>query len=75
MSRFKASDEFIAWAQSLSGMLTKIRTDYGGISKMVERPDWDENKTDIAVKLLNSLGVNVNKVKKELADHVSGKFG
>jgi hypothetical protein len=70
-----ASDEFIVWAQSLSGMLTKMRTEYGSISEMVERPEWDGAKTDLALKLLKTLRTNLTKVEKELASHVNGKFG
>jgi hypothetical protein len=72
---FPASDEFIVWAQSLSGMLTKMRTEYGSVSEMVERPDWDGAKTDLALKLLKTLRTNLTKVEKELTNHVSGKFG
>ena len=73
--RFTASDEFIAWAQSLSGMLTKIKTEYGSAAEMAERPDWDNAKTDFALNLLRSLRVNLSKVEKELSDHAKGKFG
>jgi hypothetical protein len=74
-SQFISSDEFIAWTKSLSGLLTKIRTEYGGAANMVERSDWDESKTDLALKLIKSLRVSISKVEKELAHHVAGKFG
>jgi hypothetical protein len=74
-NRYPASDEFIVWAQSLSGMLTKMRTEYGSVAEMVEGPDWDEAKTDLALKLLKTLRTNLVKVEKELANHVNGKFG
>jgi hypothetical protein len=73
--RYPVSDEFIVWAQSLSGMLTKMRTEYGSISEMVERSDWDGSKTDLALKLLKTLRTNLTKVEKELTSHVDGKFG
>jgi hypothetical protein len=73
--RYPTSDEFIVWAQSLSGMLTKMRTEYGSISEMVERPDWDDGKTDLALKLLKTLRTNLTRVEKELANHVNSKFG
>jgi hypothetical protein len=73
--QYPASDEFIVWAQSLSGMLTKMRVEYGSISEMVERPDWNGAKTELALKLLKTLRTNLTKVEKELASHVSGKFG
>lgn len=53
--RFPASDEYVVWAQSLSGMLTKIKTTYGSVSEMVEHPDWDESKTQFFL-LLGNLG-------------------
>jgi hypothetical protein len=75
MTKFDASDEFIAWTQSLSGMLTKMRTEYGSISEMVEHPQWDESKTSLALKLLRSLRGNLSKLEKELSSHVDGKLG
>ena len=43
-TQFTASDDFIVWAQSLSGMLTKMRTEYGSTQELLEHPDWDEAK-------------------------------
>ena len=74
-SKFAASDEFIIWAQSLSGMLTKIKTQYGGIAEMVEHPAWDEGKTNYALSLITSLRKHVDQVEEELAVHVKEKFG
>ncbi len=73
--KFLASDKFIAWEQSLSGMLTTMKTEYGSISSMVERADWDGAKTDFALTLLRSLRSNITKLEKELSDHVNGKSG
>ena len=73
--KFLASDKFVAWAQSLSGMLTTMKTEYGSISDMVERSDWDGAKTEFALTLLRSLRSNITKIEKELSDHVKGKFG
>jgi hypothetical protein len=72
---FPASDEFIAWAQSLSGMLTNIRTEYGGIAEMVEHPAWDEAKTQFAVALIKSLHSHLAQIDAELTNHVQEKFG
>ena len=72
---FTASNEFTASAQSVSGMLTKIKTEYGGISAMVERADWDTAKTDFALSLLRTLRSHVTKIEKELSSHVKGRFG
>ncbi len=41
-----ASDEFIVWAESLSRMLTSLRTSYGTTEDMLECPDWNEGKTE-----------------------------
>jgi hypothetical protein len=60
--RFPASDEFIVWAQSLSGMLTRIRTEYGGVDQMLEHPDWDEDKTPYVVQLVKSLHEHLGEI-------------
>ena len=73
--QYPASDEFIVWAQSLSGMLTKLRTEYGSMAEMVECPQWDRARTDFALKLLKTLRTHVTKAEKELANHVKGQFG
>lgn len=52
-----------------------MKTEYGGISEMVERPDWDDSKTKPMLNLLKALKLNISKVEKELNDHVRGKFG
>jgi hypothetical protein len=72
--KFAASDEFIAWAQSLSGMLTKLRTEYGSIAEMVEHPAWDEGKTEYAMSLVKSLRKHLSKMDTELSSHVEEKF-
>ena len=46
---FPASDDFIAWAQSLSGLLTKMRTEFGSMGEMIESPGWDEGRTHYAL--------------------------
>jgi hypothetical protein len=73
--KFAASDEFIVWAQSLSGMMTKIKTQYGSIADMVENSSWDEGKTPIALSLVKSLHRHVREIDKELSRHVSEKLG
>jgi hypothetical protein len=45
--RFSASDEFVVWAQGLSGTLTKMKTRYGNIADMVEHRKWNEGKTTL----------------------------
>ncbi len=73
--QFPASDEFVVWAQSLSGMLTKIKTTYGSVSEMVEHPEWDEGKTRYFLQLVKGLRRHLVTVDKELSEHVSGKSG
>jgi hypothetical protein len=70
-----ASDEVIVWLQSLSGMLTKIKTEYGSFPEMVEHPDWDEGRTDIALRLIGALREHLQTIETELAADVKGKFG
>ena len=73
--KFTASDEFIASAQSLSGMATRIRTQYGSIGEMVESASWDEGKTGVALSMIKALEKEVRTINKELARHVTEKFG
>jgi hypothetical protein len=72
---FPASTEFILWAQSLSGLLTRLKTDYGQITEMVERPTWDEGKTTFALALIRSLRVDLAQLEEELSAHVEEKLG
>jgi len=73
--KFPASDEFIVWAQSLSGMLTKLSTEYGGIAEMVEHRAWDEGKTQYAMALIHSLHRHIAQIDAELSCHVKEKLG
>lgn len=75
LMRFSASDEFMAWATSLSGMFTKIRTEYGSVAEMVESPEWDEGRTERALILIKSLHTQLAKIEKELTIHVNQKYG
>jgi len=73
--RFPASEEFIVWAQSLSGMLTRIRTEYGDVGQMLAHPDGGEGKTQCAFQLVRSLHEHLGEISAEMTSHVSGKFG
>lgn len=76
MSRkFDASEQFVVWAQSLSGMLTKITTEFGSVSEMVESSTWDDSKTEYALSLVKALHRHLRQIDKELSRHVSEKFG
>lgn len=73
--RFPASDDFIAWAHSLSGMLAKMHTRYGTIAEMIEHPEWDESQTEYAISIIKSLCEHLNQIDEELSSHVNEKFG
>ena len=75
MKDYPASDDVVVWLQSLSGMLTRVKTQYGSFPEMVEHPDWDEGRTDLVLRLIGSLREHLQNVEKELSDHVNGKFG
>jgi len=74
MTSHPASDEFIVWLESLSGMLTQVDTKYGGIAELVEHSDWDENRTLHVCNLIRALHVHIREVDLELSDHVHGKY-
>lgn len=74
-SKYPASDEFLAWAQSLSAMLTRLRTTYGTVAELIEHPEWDEGKTEYAEQLVKSLRKHIHDVEMEFRKHVSGKSG
>lgn len=68
-----ASHEFIVWAESLSGMLTSLRTSYGSTEEMLERPDWDESKTEYLLELVRCLRDDLTMLDEEMRDHVEAK--
>ena len=74
MSRFPLSDEFIAWASSLSAYCTTIKVEYGGIENLVQDPEWDRDKTVLAMTLLKGLKASVAKLEKELRDDVENTY-
>jgi hypothetical protein len=65
------SDEFIQWAESLSGFVAQIDLEYGGVAEMVEHPQWDSARNQYAVALLEGLRKDVGKLAKELKVHVN----
>jgi transcription termination factor NusB len=73
VQRHLASEEFVVWAQSLSGMLTMFRTSYGSIEEMLEHSDWDEGKTEYLLQLVQGLHSDLKKLDKEISDHVKTK--
>jgi hypothetical protein len=75
MSNYSASDQFVVWLESLSGMLTKIKTEYGGIIALTEHPNWDENRTIHVRRLVHALRIHLDSIDEELADYVDEKYG
>lgn len=71
----EASDQFIVWLQSVSGMLTTIKNEYGSIEQLVEHPEWDEGRTLLAQRLVNALHSHIREIDEELTEHVSQKYG
>lgn len=71
----KASDQFIVWLQSVSGMLTTIRTEYGSVEELLEHPEWDESRTILTQSLVNALHAHIREIDEELTEHVSQKYG
>lgn len=70
---YPLSAEFVQWAESVAGMLTKIETQHGGIYEMMERPQWDESATGYAIELVGDLMRHLGELHKEMSDHVSQK--
>ncbi len=56
-------------------MLTKIKTEYGGIAALVEHPSWDDNRTLHASRLVGALRDHLCSIDEELSDHVKAKYG
>lgn len=73
--KFSASDNFIVWAQSLSGMLTTIRSEYGSVGEMLEHAAWDEGRTQYALTLIKSLHKHLDQIDEEMTIHVNEKYG
>ena len=70
---FEASREIIQWAESCSGMMTTIKTKYGGVSQMLEDASWDESKTEYAMNLIAALRDTITRVATEMKEHEEGK--
>ena len=72
VSEYAVSDEFIKWAEGLSGLIASINVEYGGIAEMLENPRWDSSRNNYAVALLDGLKKDVAQIAKELKSHVNG---
>ena len=75
MSNYPASDAFVVWLQSISGMLTKMKAEYGSMPEMLECPGWDEGRTAHVAALVKALHGHIRRIDMEIAQHVKGKLG
>lgn len=69
-SAYPVSDDFIAWIESLSGLLTTVKTRHGGIVAMIEDSGWDDSRTGYALRLVQSLSRHMVRIEKEFESHV-----
>jgi len=67
-------NDIVGWLESLSGALSTIEVEFGGISELVEKSEWDHTKTDYLLQLLKGLKASVYSLETELRDHVNGKL-
>lgn len=66
-------NEIINWLESLSGALSTVEEEFGGVAELVECKEWDESKTDYLLRLLAGLKESVSSLETELRNHVNGK--
>ncbi len=62
---FPASDTFMAWMASLSGVRTKIKQDYGSFKKMIAHKGWEKARTPAALDLLKRVRDGLDTLYKE----------
>ncbi len=74
VASFVDSDNVVRWVESLSGAITTINTEHGGISGLVEGAAWDESRTPYLLNLLGGLKESISILEQELRDHVNGKL-
>jgi hypothetical protein len=70
-SNYPVSDEFITWAESLAGLLTKLETKYGGVHVMLEDAGWDQGRTQHAASLVADLAMHLERIRKEMVAHAN----
>lgn len=73
-TEFVVSNEFILWAESLAGLLTKVDTTFGGVSKMLESPHWDKGRTNYAIEIIARLKGQIHKIHTEMSEHEEGRM-
>ena len=72
VNRYSASDEVVRWIESVTGLLTYIRTEYGGVAELIEHPQWDATQNGYATSMLAGLKKEVTQLAKEFKEHVNG---
>jgi len=72
-SEHPVSDEFLAWAESLAGLLTTLETKHGGASAMIESRGWDQGRTQYATALISDLIVHLERIRTEMVSHADEK--
>lgn len=70
-TKYTASDEIIRWIESITGLLTYIESEYGGIPELVEHPRWDDSRNKYAASLLSGLKRDISRASQELNEHVN----
>ena len=73
-SGYPLTDEFVLYTESFAGFLTKIKTEYGGASALLEHHEWNESKTPYCTAMISGLLQHLEKLHKEMTDHESGKY-
>jgi hypothetical protein len=71
VGKYPASDEVLRWIESITGLLAHIRTEYGGVSELIEHPHWDSSRNNYATSMLNGLRKEVTQLAKDFNDHVN----
>lgn len=70
VEEYSASNDIVEWLESMAGLLAHIRTQYGGVSELLEDPAWDASRSQYAVALLNGLTKDIARAAQEFKSHV-----
>jgi hypothetical protein len=71
LGRYSASDELIKWMEGMAGLLAHIRTEYGGVSELLENPHWNPARNTYASSLIAALHQDIGKLAREFKEHVN----
>ncbi len=67
----KPAQEIIRWIESVSGLMTHVRTAYGDVDSMLGSPEWDDSKTEYLLGLVKCVRCEIAEFAEELQGHVS----